>query len=425
MALDVIDADSHLTEVPTLWLDRLPRKWADEAPRVELHEPTQTDRWRIGDQWVMGAGSHSLAGWDDFPASTPRRWEEVAPENYDVSARVRWMDEHGITAQVLYPNLVAFEGHAFMALKDPALRLACIRAQNDYLRDFAASAPGRFVLLANLPFWDLEESVEEMRRCAALGFTGVVWAATLDRHGLPATTDPYWDAFYAEAQDLEMSISFHVGVGFTEGLTQVMARPVAGTSPAPEGRTASDGDGGDPADMVYRTTLGFMSNARTIAKLILHQVCHRFPRLKFVSVESGFGFVPFVIEALDWQWKNLGGSRHTDLLLPSEYFRRQIYTTFWFERATLSQLSVFPENTMFETDMPHPTSLTPGKGSAAESPRFYVAAATQAVGPEITRKVVYENAARLYRYSPPAAAPRPAPSTVVTEPAGDARPAGW
>ena len=78
----------------------------------------------------------------------------------------------------------------------------------------------------------------------------------------------------------------------------------------------------------------FMSNARTIAQLITGGICHRFPELNFVSVESGVGWIPFALEALDWQWKNCGVHlEHPEYdLLPSEYFRRQIYGCFWFER---------------------------------------------------------------------------------------------
>ena len=48
-----------------------------------------------------------------------------------------------------------------------------------------------------------------------MGHRGVLWAATLDRHGLPDFTDPHWDPLYAAAQDLGMSMNFHVGVGDT------------------------------------------------------------------------------------------------------------------------------------------------------------------------------------------------------------------
>ena len=80
-----------------------------------------------------------------------------------------------------------------------------------------------------------------------------------------------------------------------------------------------------------------MANVQVIANLITGGVCHRFPDLKFVSVESGIGWIPFALDHLDWQWKNCGvPQEHPEYdLLPSEYFKRQMYGCFWFENGTV------------------------------------------------------------------------------------------
>jgi len=143
----------------------------------------------------------------------------------------------------------------------------------------------------------------------------------------------------------------------------------------------------------------FVRQIDTIAEIVMSGLCERFPRLAFVSVESGFGFIPFLLEMLDWQWMNFGGAaaRH-DRLLPSEYFRRQVHATFWFERQTLPALAYYPDNIMFSTDFPHPTSLTPGPSSAAARPDLHVADAIVGQLPsDLARRVLSENAARLYR----------------------------
>jgi uncharacterized protein len=115
-----------------------------------------------------------------------------------------------------------------------------------------------------------------------------------------------------------------------------------------------------------------------------------------VSVESGFGYVPFLLDSLDWQWSGLGGrGAFPDRLWPSEYFRRQVYTMFWFEKDALSLLPNFAENVMFETDFPHPTCLHPGPGHAP-SPREVIRRDTEIVGEEVMRKVLYETPARVY-----------------------------
>ena len=141
-----------------------------------------------------------------------------------------------------------------------------------------------------------------------------------------------------------------------------------------------------------------MGNAATITTLLLSDLCDRFPQLNFVSVESGFGYVPYLLEAADWMWCNFGAKdalRHR--LLPSEYFRRQCYGSFWFEAVTLTMLESFPDNFMFETDFPHPTSLTPGPASYAENPAVRASrVVVEKLSPEVARKALFENAARLY-----------------------------
>src|SRR4029077_2000409 len=129
-------------------------------------------------------------------------------------------------------------------------------------------------------------------------------------------------------------------------------------------------------------------------------VCHRFPRLDFVSVESGVGWLPFALASLDWQWKNCGVAlEHPEYgLLPSEYSQRQMYGCFWFEEATVKQAVELlgPDNFMYETDFPHPTSMTPGPASAARAPRDYVNDALGDLPDDTLRKLLHGNAARVY-----------------------------
>jgi uncharacterized protein len=380
-AIRIIDADTHLTEPVDLWTARIPERFRDDAPQVRLHEPSGSWRWTIGDRWCSLVGNYSMAGWREFPPSCPPSLEEANPASYDAKARLAHMDANGIYAQVLYPNVIAFEGHAFMALKDEELKLACVRTYNDYQAEFAAIAPERYVTMAVLPFWDLDASIDELRRCRSLGHRGILWAATLEKHGLPDFNDRHWDALYAEAQDMGMSINFHVGVGNT----------------AEEIEHAMNRESYDPAYNAARSSMSFVSNVRTIGMLLTGGLLDRFPRLNFVSVESGFGYIPFLLDALDWQWVNANAPKvYPDRLLPSEYFRRQVYSMFWFEKESLELLPKYADNVMFETDFPHPTCLHPGPGSAAPSPAEVIRRDAAIVGEAVMRKVLQDNACRVY-----------------------------
>jgi uncharacterized protein len=379
--LRIIDADTHLTEPTDLWTARLPERFRDEGPQVRFHEPTGTWRWQIGDRWCTMVGNYSVAGWRELYPSCPPTLEEADPACYDAKARLALMDSEGIYAQVLYPNVIAFEGHAFIALKDDALKLACVQTYNDYQSEFASEAPDRFILLSMLPFWDLEASLAELQRCHALGHKGILWASTLEKHGLPEFMDPHWDRLYAMAQDLGMSINFHVGVGNT----------------SEEIELATNRTGYDPAFHAARSSIGHINHSRTIGFLLTSGLCERFPRLDFVSVESGFGYIPFLLDSLDWQWNNLGArDLYPNRLMPSDYFLRQVYSMFWHEHSSLELLPKYQDNVMFESDFPHPTSLSPGPASYAPSPSEVIRRDTAIVGEAVMRKVLQDNAFRVY-----------------------------
>ena len=55
---------------------------------------------------------------------------------------------------------------------------------------------------------------------------------------------------------------------------------------------------------VYSTQM-YMSNVRIIANLCLSNLFDRFPKLKIVSAESGIGWVPFLLESLDYQFDEM------------------------------------------------------------------------------------------------------------------------
>ena len=123
------------------------------------------------------------------------------------------------------------------------------------------------------------------------------------------------------------------------------------------------------------SSLIFLDNMRCVADLIFGGVCHRFPDLKLVSVESGVGWIPAALETFDWQWRNGGVlDEHPEYdLLPSEYFRRQIYGCFWFEeQAALDAIAQYPDNILLRDRLPAPDVPAPrARARRRQRPRDY------------------------------------------------------
>ena len=381
--LKVIDADTHVVEPYDLWTSRISvKRWGDLVPHILRDSESGKDMWVAGDTPLGLAGAPAQAGYSQYPPDCPPTLMDADPATWDPNHRLKRMDQAGVYAQILYPNVAGMGTGNFSAMQDPELMLACVRAYNDFLTDFASTAPNRFIPISALPFWDIQTTLEEMQRCVEMGHRGVIFSAQPESWGQPWLTDPHWNPIWAQAQEMSLPINFHIASG-------------------PIDLAAYEGNGRH-ANYARLATLLFMGNARAIVDVIIGGICHRFPALNFVSVESGVSWIPFVLQALDWQWRNFGAHlEHPDFdLLPSEYFRRQVYGCFWFERgeslrAALDCLG--PDNILYESDFPHPTCMSPGPATEAVEPREYITRElVPLVSPDVLRKLVHDNATRVY-----------------------------
>ncbi len=383
----VIDADTHITEPGDLWTSRLPARYKDRAPHLVRDPETGIDTWRIGEtEGFLPVGFTAMAGWpEQFPAS-PRNMDEVPKASYDASARLEYMDRVGIWAMALYPNVGGFGSQAFLNLKEPELMLACVRAYNDFLIDWISPDPRRFIPILATPFWDVEASVAEVERCAKLGHKGVLFSGEPQSHGMPILASHHWDPLWAAAQACDLPVSFHIGAGtFDDGFTPERIETTG------LGRTNG-----------FAAVSLFLDNGKQLTDLLFSGILPRFPELNFLSVESGIGFIPFVLEACDYtfEYGSVRSAYPEFELKPSEYFARQVHGCYIFEEFAPRELmdAIGVDNILFETDYPHPVCLY---GNVREKIDRALGDAT----PEARRKVLFENAARLYKVEPPDIAP--------------------
>jgi predicted TIM-barrel fold metal-dependent hydrolase len=260
---------------------------------------------------------------------------------------------------------------------DPELRLLCTRIYNDAMAELQQESGERLFPMALLPWWDVPAAVAEVRRAHAMGLRGVTTNCDPQEAGFPDLCSRSWDPLWEICDDLGLPVNFHIGSSETQGSW-------FGTSPWPSF--------GPDQKLAIGGAMMFFSNARTITNLIFSGVLERFPKLNFVSVESGIGWIPHLLDSLDYQIGELAPQTMSYLSLkPSEYFRRQIYSCYWFERNNLPEVirQVGADNIMFETDFPHPVCLYPNGLDQAS-------AALAGVSLEDQRKILSGNAARLY-----------------------------
>lgn len=378
-SLKIIDADTHLTERHDLWTSRAPSAWKELVPQVKTIDGE--NKWVINGDHIMGIANPASVVRPDLSKVQGMdfmSWQidDCHPASYDAKARLAVMDEQGVWAQILYPNLLGFGGRAASIL-DPKLRLLTIQLYNDAMAEFQEESGQRLFPMGIIPWWDAEASVAEVRRIKDLGLRGINTNPAPNEHGLPDLGSTTWDPIWEVCSDYNLPVNFHIGAS-DESIDWF------GSGPWPS-QTENQ-------KLALGSALIYFTNAKVISNLIYCGLLERFPKLNFVSVESGIGWIPFMLEALDYQMRETAPEMMDTLsMAPSDYFRRQIHACFWFEREEVVQniKSIGVDNCMFETDFPHPTCLYP-------NPIQHAAAAFSDEDEEICRKVMGGNAARLY-----------------------------
>jgi predicted TIM-barrel fold metal-dependent hydrolase len=398
--IPVLDVDTHLTEPRDLWISRAPAKYKHLVPRVELREvdllherlgfaPANKPSpvWIVGEDIVLGfAGSGGVINKHNqkVKGSDFLQWPftEVSPGATYVEPRLAVMDELGVWGQLVYPNAVGFGGQGFAQISDPELRVLCLTIWNDAMAEMQAESGGRLFGMGIVPWWDVELAVAEVERIKELGIHGVNLNSDPQNQGMPDLSDPYYQPMWEAVAALDLPVNFHIGASISQ------ASFSAGSWPGL----------GNDAKLALGSAMLYLGNARIVSNFILSGLLDRNPTLKVVSVESGIGWIPFVLRALDYQADE--NNVHGLKLRPSEYFKRQMYACFWFEEGSelieaVQEVGV--DNCMFETDFPHPTCLFP-------QPLTGIAKtfAEHDVDVEVRRKLLGANAARVYGIDLPA-----------------------
>lgn len=388
-AYRIIDSDTHLTEPHDLWVSRAPEKYRDRVPQVR--EVDGVPSWVFNGDTVIGRGANPASAIladggkaRSFTQFTQLSPDEVHPGSSRMNERLAYMDENGIWAQIVYPNILGFGG-TNTARIDPELRLVTVQIFNDAMAELQHASGGRICPMALLPWWDPQDAAEEMRRIIDLGMKGININPTpylhkgKDGNQLPGLGHSFWDPLWDICEATKMPINFHIGSSET-------TMDWLGSHGWPE------------LNLDSRWAIGgsllFFENAQTLGNLIFSGLLDRYENLQFVSVESGIGWIPYVLEAFDYQYCETAESKGLKRL-PSEYFTSNFHGCFWFEQRHICESirALGVDNCMFQTDFPHPTCLYPIDDIDARLSDFN----------EIERyKVMFGNCAQLYSIDLPA-----------------------
>ena len=380
MPQKVISADCHIDlpwMPPEVFTENAPAHLRDRMPYVE--EAEDGLRWvsRNGAQFglVNGMGS---AGRKYEPGVIQRSDRMAATGLYDdgkkgirrltdPELRLQDQDRDGVSGEVLYGIL-----GASMRLNDPEAAREMLRIYNRWLEDFCATHPDRYAGIACLPNDDIAAAVAEIEY---LGQKSIVKGIEIPcSPDMASLYDPVWHPLWKAAEAANLPVHLHTVGGQpldVSGLKKLQARQ---------------------AFAVHIT--GFqVAMARFLMEAIYGGIFEVAPNMKLVFGESGIGWIPYVLDHMDLEWEE----QFKDLTLtkrPSEYWHRHCFATYQSDPVGVKLLEELGEdNIMWGSDFPHPDGVWPDSHEFIERELGQVPAATR-------EKIVYNNANRLYGFSP-------------------------
>lgn len=364
----LISADTHLCEPMELY-DRLPAVNRHRAPHIEhradgrhlvfegqipfpieapnpLKPDDQERYWRDEEEGDVGRVHHRAGG-------------------TDVNKRIRDQAADGVSAEVIYPNGTRYTHNAL----DPEFQLQLAHLFNDYYHELFHSHLDRFVVSAPLPMLDVDNAIAEAQRVAHLGFRSL--SIPLYVPSSPYNL-PKYERFWSAVEELGLPLSIHV-FGITSG-NQKAYHP------------------GPGEDLAFEI-IDMASAMKPMCILIASGVLQNHPRLRFVLVESGIGWLAWVLQTLD----QMHEKRHMWIeprldLKPSEYFKRQGAATFCDDAVGIgNRYFTGSDCLMWGNDYPHDEGTYPRSRQVIE--RLF-----KDVPAEAQRKILYANAARFYSF---------------------------
>ena len=369
----VISVDDHVYEPAHTFEGRLPARFADRAPRI-VRDDAGIDWWDFDGERVPLLGADALAGWEHADKYLgPVNFDQIRRAAWDIDARVRDMDIGGIAASLTFPSApFGFAGQRFLRMPDAELGLAAMRAYNDWvIEDWAGTHPGRIIPQQVTWLADPAVAAAEIHANATRGFKAVAFTENPEKLGLPSIHTGAWDPFFAACEETGTVVNLHVGSS-SETLVPSSDSP-------PE-------------------VLGLLFNVNAFAACadwLYAKIAVRFPELRIVLSESGVGWVPMLLDKLEYMMRT-GNVWDEPSISPTDLLRRNFWFSSYYDpRSYELREQIGVDRIMVESDYPHFDSSWPDTQEVLRS---------QFAGfdDEEIDLVTHRNAEHVYRHPVPA-----------------------
>jgi predicted TIM-barrel fold metal-dependent hydrolase len=264
--MTIIDADAHVVE-SAFGVEAL-RRWPE---RVKVRTDGRLGLLIDGRLYPQDTGPG--AGCPPEHGVNPRANEPATQKGFLGDA-----DTEGIDQVVLFPSLAL----CVPSLDPGPFAREFARAYNEWVADWCSFDRTRLFGVAAVPIEDVAGSIELMREAEELGLVATMLPPALRERNLD---HPDLDPFYSAAEELDMPLGVHGAPG--------VHMPKIGV------------DRFDNHIQVHCVSFPFdMMTAMTA--LVSGGVFERHPRLRVALLESGVGWVPYLVDRLHEHYEKRG-----------------------------------------------------------------------------------------------------------------------
>jgi predicted TIM-barrel fold metal-dependent hydrolase len=358
----MVSSDTHANEPASYLADHIEPAFRERIPRIEVRED--------GSQWLISEGNRpqrvkpapkartvqTRQSFErpehDRPAASRMDQEDLLRSAAGRTVEQRLADQaaDGVDVELVFPN----KGLLCWATPDPVFGMAMCRAWNRWAYDHFGGASGwhggRTRPLACIAAGDQQGAAEEIRWAAERGFVGLCFGNTPvygpKQWGNLEYNAPSFEAIWSLVEEAGLPVTFHVSTG--------------------RDPRAVGGNGGAITNYVCHS---METTIEPLVQLVTSGVFERHPRLRAGMVESGIGFVPWLLETMDYAYK----AHHFFVRpvipdLPSGYFRRHCFATFQEDHVGLraAEREDLVGNLMWANDYPHHEGSWPHSAASIE-----------------------------------------------------------
>jgi predicted TIM-barrel fold metal-dependent hydrolase len=381
----MFSADTHVVE-PSDYLKDIEPQYRERTPHLETRP--DGSQWLITEgnraQRVRGGAGRQVTPGEVGGAGGVAAFNALDDEDALRNASGRTIEQRladnaadGVDAELMFPN----RGLLGWATPDPVFAMAMCRQWNRWTHDFCGphmQGPSpRMLPAALLAPGDLAGTMAEIAWAADHGFRAVCLSNSViygpKKWGELEYNDPSFEAMWSLLEETGLVITFHVSTGRDP-------RAVGGAGGA----------------IINYACHSMETTIEPLVQMIASGVFERHPRLHAGLVESGVGFVPWLLETLDHAAKAHHFWVRPQLKEPpSAYFRRNCFATFQDDLAGLRMAEAYDlsDNFLWANDYPHHEGSWPYSAEAIERNMGGLSETSRA-------KILGLNAARLFGLDP-------------------------